>query len=495
MRMGERGETMHTRDSGAAEALAVAVEHWLGALPDSPDELTRWRTRADQYASAVASCVRQSAPSSCASTGLGQIVPTIFGTVEKTLTLPDAMARSWFWVDHRSGQGYFNQLLEILATTAGSEATGLLRQVGASTNVAGYSRALAAVLDAAQTGRAMSGATAATVAMVADRAVSEYGRAPLLERCVQVLGEAALDSLLLALQDEALRGAMATRSPEMLRLPGARAGELGEALKLALGEESRDWVAARLADALASLGCMDADTIRAMDPWKRMQIRWQQQGISIEEVARRLAAAGACHPMSAEALAGIESWDVQDQILALLANEDDDGVRLAVVALRDDGFDPRHDDLFNQLVQIARPKLAVLDIEQTRHEQVRERDAASAGLTLWQDGEWKPAPTSGIPVISFEGTTCEVRFSYAGQVHAFSVTPNGSWMDVDGVLRAFNAFMTRTGRRDRAFRLAADTGGSYHALLLCADEVGFLQAADWLGLPVQQNASAVPPQG
>jgi hypothetical protein len=161
---------------------------------------------------------------------------------------------------------------------------------------------------------------------------------------------------------------------------------------------------------------------------------------------------------------------------------------MAYGSLRDSGFDPRHDELFQHLVRITRPLPAVEAVSQTRHEVRTEQDAATAGLMSFRDGEMKPVPPqqiAGLKLGSFEGTTCTVRYRYRGQEREFSARPDGSWMDAQGVLRAFNAFMQEIGREERAFRLADAPGtDGEHAFFLCAKQQPFLAAAAELGIPL-----------
>jgi hypothetical protein len=177
-------------------------------------------------------------------------------------------------------------------------------------------------------------------------------------------------------------------------------------------------------------------------------------------------------------------------VLNLLAHGGNEDARLAYSAIRDNGYDPRHDELFASLAKITRPRLEVESVSQTRHEVETEQKAASAGLMMWQDGSWKQTPQhllAGVTLTSREGTTCTVCYRYQGMEYGFIARPNGTWMDVASVLRAFNTFMQQIGREERAFRLAdSPASNGEHAMFLCARGTAFQHVAESLHIPLAE---------
>lgn len=107
---------------------------------------------------------------------------------------------------------------------------------------------------------------------------------------------------------------------------------------------------------------------------------------------------------------------------------------------------------------------------------------------MWQDGEYKPTPQqllAGTKLVSFEGTTYTVSYSYRGQAYSFTCTPNGFDLDVDSVYQALNAFMKQIGREDWVFRLADAKGSNgVSAMFVCAKEAPFREAAANLAIPL-----------
>lgn len=90
----------------------------------------------------------------------------------------------------------------------------------------------------------------------------------------------------------------------------------------------------------------------------------------------------------------------------------------------------------------------------------------------------------GIPLYTTEGSEEGVHFVHGQRDYRFAVHPNGTWMDVQGVMEAFNRFMGEIGRPERAYRLESprDWGGEA-ALFLCADEQRFAEVSRRLRLP------------
>src|SRR5262249_12752477 len=98
---------------------------------------------------------------------------------------------------------------------------------------------------------------------------------------------------------------------------------------------------------------------------------------------------------------------------------------------------------------------------------------------------------AGVTLLSFDGTTCIVRYRFRGEDYEFLAKPEGSWMDVNSVLRAFNTFMRQIGHETRAFRLMHGPGANgEHAFFLCAPEAPFRAVAADLGLPLAPEPPA-----
>src|SRR5262249_22486475 len=154
-----------------------------------PAALETWRTRAQSHALPLLQYKSVATPVSTLPIPPGnRVLLLAINVVTKTPLLRDAELRTWFNVDHRTGQGYFNHLLELIVNTMSSAAMALLQRVVLSARIAPYSRANAAYLIARTWGRIADGADEAVVAMVNDRNVSEWGRNPLMSKCTGALG-------------------------------------------------------------------------------------------------------------------------------------------------------------------------------------------------------------------------------------------------------------------------------------------------------------------
>ena len=465
-------------DHGINEgALATVLNHFLGPIPTTPEPLAKWRRVGEIYGSHLIRATEHVA--------LQEPVERLaLDVVKTTLSFPDATVRTWFNVDHRTGKGYFNHMLGILGQMKSTQAIELLKAVVVAPNLAPMSKAQAARFVADASGAVPEGAESAIVAMVQDKKVSEWGRGPVLRACAKSLRLHALTGLIVALDDGDLRREAAQGLGEMQE--SERDPEVRAALEAALRAESRDWVAEDIADALLKRGVQDNATVDALMPWLAMDLRWKQQGIAKHDVARELTAAGAIDPMGEAALDAFAFSEGEHLILGLLTHGSNDQHRLVVCSI-DDPDMARHDELFVQLAKIARPPLQIESLSQSFRTVQIEREARSAGLQMWQEGEWSAAPDhllGDTKLISVEEEICTVRYSHAGRQYSFEVETTGAYMDVDGVVRAFNQLLERIARPDRVFRMKGPSGDDRWALLLCAHESKFVEVAERLHIPL-----------
>ena len=81
-----------------------------------------------------------------------------------------------------------------------------------------------------------------------------------------------------------------------------------------------------------------------------------------------------------------------------------------------------------------------------------------------------------------------MHFVHANEVYGFLTQPNGTWMDVWGVVDAFDSFMRAHGRPERAYCLAdpPSWNGEY-LLFLTAPADRFGEIAARLRLPLRQR--------
>ena len=245
------------------------------------------------------------------------------------------------------------------------------------------------------------------------------------------------------------------------------------ALRVALtsAERSTDqpWVVQRVMAHLLLFGDLSVADAGGLDPWNAMWAHWKSNRWSWADVAKSLVEAGAIDPADESRLNEAEqsSADITDFFTTLLSPE---GARVVFSWIRDDGYELHHHKLFGDLVAAVRPPLEVQALSQSWDHQLAEvppSETKSMRYLRIVDGEtqWAPLDESTLLVYSTEGTTCVVHFVHANEVYGFLTQPNGTWMDVWGVVDAFDSFMRAHGRPERAYCLADPPGWNGEYLL------------------------------
>ncbi|MFL6605619.1 MAG: hypothetical protein ACJ8R9_30380 [Steroidobacteraceae bacterium] len=465
----------HGVDDGALDVASTDLVRKVFPFPNHVEE---WRRQAAVLGGGLAECCERAE-----SPLKERAIAVAMRVLRHTAVLGDAGVRTL----DKEGRGYFDKLLLALHGAQPAGVFELLQEVAQSRTVAPFARASAFVLAAKLNGLVEDKANASVSQMVRDTQVSQYARARLLSECVALMGRRALRPLLVALKDANLREAATAL---LLQLAQGRPDtEIVIALKSAMVGESRAWVAARIARGLVGLGDVSQVTIDRLHRWDAMDFRWRKEGITHVEAARLLTQARAMDAISPEELVGLGGKNAKSILYALLSHGREADARLAYNSTRDVGYDPQHQELLSRLAGIVRPPLRLEGVSQERHELRTETDAASAGLQMVQDGEPRPVPEHllrGVPLVSFEGTTCVVRFTHEGREHSFTARADSSSLDVRAVLDAFNSLMAQIGRPQRAFRLGEDPDLSDTALFVCADGASFEEAARKLHIPLER---------
>ena len=129
------------------------------------------------------------------------------------------------------------------------------------------------------------------------------------------------------------------------------------------------------------------------------------------------------------------------------------GPKLIYASLQDTGFEPRHDELFKGLAQGTCPP-TVLDYVSQSTEPDRFRQVAATPVFTARNPDGTVAQVPATPIFSDLGLALDHGNGHAGNAYGFIANCQGSWVDVDAVLRHFDEFMARLGRTDRAFRLS-----------------------------------------
>jgi hypothetical protein len=242
------------------------------------------------------------------------------------------------------------------------------------------------------------------------------------------------------------------------------------ALSDALTNEERPDVAAAIAQALLTAGpAGQAAAEAALDrtePWAKVELSWRLKGGTGRELADLLTEAGVMDPVSDERLVEVLSkgFDVRALIWA-------GGERLVMFNVKSStGLE--HFELFQELLEAARPVIAADDLKETCNAN-RLREAVT-----------------GMPnaeKVTDLGTVCTISFQYRGQAFSFDVYPEGRWHDVAGVMKGFDTFMQAIGRDDRCYELE---GGGEWALLVVAPASKFEPVAVRLGIPLERDSGS-----
>jgi hypothetical protein len=242
------------------------------------------------------------------------------------------------------------------------------------------------------------------------------------------------------------------------------------ALSDALSLEERPGVVAAIAKALQAAGPAGQSAVEAAldrsDPWTKLELSWRLSGGTDRELADLLTEAGVMDPVSDEQLveALSKGFDVRGLIWA-------GGERLVVFNVKaSTGLE--HFVLFQELLKIARPVIAVDDLkENCNAKPLRE-------------------PVAGMPSVEKVtdlGTVCTVNFRYQGQAFRFETCPQGRWHDVAAVMHGFDTFMQTIGRDDRCYELE---GGEEWALFVVAPASRFEPVAARLGIPLERDSES-----
>lgn len=242
------------------------------------------------------------------------------------------------------------------------------------------------------------------------------------------------------------------------------------ALSDALNGEERPGVVAAIAQAMLAAGPAGQAAAQAAldrsDPWEKVELNWRLSGGTDRELADLLTEAGVMDPISDEQL--VDALRDGFSILSLIWAG---GERLAVFSVKS-GTGPEHFELFQELLKVARPVIAVDKLKET----------CNANLLR--------EPVPGMPnveKVTDLGTVCTVSFQYQTQVFSFEARPEGKWHDVPAVIKGFDAFMQTIGRDDRCYELELR---EEWALFVVAPASKFEPVAARLGIPLERDAES-----
>jgi hypothetical protein len=265
---------------------------------------------------------------------------------------------------------------------------------------------------------------------------------------------------------------------------------------LAAAHERKDdpRAARAIARLLISLGDTGAAALADLEPWDATRAHWQAERWTAADVAARLRDAGLAEELAPADLAAIDVAALRpDNVLLTLL--DKRGRRYVFQSIRDDGFEPPHHELFAALVRTLRPEVRIEAVSQQFDAKMTELSPSERAQVFTRtptgDVPIDDAGLADVPVYSTEGSAAVVTFIHANAVRRFAVHPEGTWMDVAGVLRGFDAFAESVGRPERAYYLETQSWASHEfGLFVCADPARFGPANEQLRLPLDSKFRA-----
>ncbi|ARN20538.1 hypothetical protein A4W93_11895 [Piscinibacter gummiphilus] len=275
------------------------------------------------------------------------------------------------------------------------------------------------------------------------------------------------------------------------------------ALRAALPDHTEGYAGQSIAQLLARSGARDPEVSGALHPWDRLMFRWQEEGLAAADVAAILRDASLVESMSESGRARIDAWIANPvsalscgffYVLAALFNVE---TRLLIASVRDSGFDPRHDQLFQQLLARAVPAVDVAEVSQESDSEEQLIDVTEHAELIMRTpdaerrfkvGDDAALSQEGVRVYRVAGGK-RVRFSHGGRTHSFPFKSEGTWMDLPSVLNAVDRFMAELGRPDRALQFEASPWENAEWLgFLVADPAVCVPVCARLGLPLAERA-------
>lgn len=304
--------------------------------------------------------------------------------------------------------------------------------------------------------------------LVACVVLDDFCRGQALLAYARALGDEARPLVQSKLRSHRLRGYAARAIEPLVKDKNDPVGIA--ALNDALTNEERPDVVAALAKALLAAGPGGHAAIQAVldrsEPSTRVELNWRITGGTDRELAELLTEAGVMDPISDEQL--VEAMSDGFNILNLI---EAGGKRLVAFVVKS-GTGLEHIELFQELLQAARPVIAVDDLKETCVEKL---------------GREPVAHRPNVEQVIVLETVCTVSFQYRAQTFSFEARPEGKWHDVAAVMKGFDAFMQAIGRDDRCYKFEGD---EEWALFVVAPASKFEPVAAQLAIPLERDSES-----
>ncbi|RZU47896.1 hypothetical protein EV700_0863 [Fluviicoccus keumensis] len=426
------------------------------------------------YALRYAKALQQGMPLACPETRSAYL-RSVLQVLNATRAFPGLEALTM----QAASIGYLEVLLGIVVDAKPEGAAAVLADWCSDSRLSPAMRAVAVEATARYSGVLPRQASRVLVELAGEHTLPK----PLTDKHIRalsgLLGVDALEGLLAALDSKSWSGVASICLREQLPIM-LQAGHQSRLLDALRGWIRKGNCSSVIAQIMVELGDQSEAVIGAMEPWQAMNFYWKQQGLTLQDVGHGLIEAGAMDSMDHDF--GADLWQSGESMIYELLHRGGD--RCGIECIRDDGFNPQHQELFGKLARIARPSLSINGLEQMSDEEYLALGMPDIGLYWVEDGVIRLASADHVERLrqaSCDGIVSIVRYSYLGSDYSFVVEHRGTWMDTKAVFEAFNGFMAAIGRADRAFII--NEWDDYWISFTCAHKDKFPEIARKLYIP------------
>lgn len=227
-----------------------------------------------------------------------------------------------------------------------------------------------------------------------------------------------------------------------------------QALRLAVEEHTGQEISQHLAYALVRCGCRNPQTLSALHPWDALLFRWNEAGLSAQDLWQKFQQAGAAGQPGAADFLRLDEWlarpgtalvnfgvGVSHLSATILKG------RVFVGSLYHNGGQPDYAGLVEEMARHSQPALPITNI------QVRS------------------------------GSDWEIHFQLEGKAEVCRVAGDDTWLNDDGLAREFERVAARPQRILR-FAQGRSNDGSFWGRYIVADPQPFRAVCAELGIPL-----------
>ena len=257
------------------------------------------------------------------------------------------------------------------------------------------------------------------------------------------------------------------------------------ALSAALDDRTTDDYAAHsIARTLLRSGIDDPTIVARLAPWGQLMFRWRQVGLTVSSLNDELRRAR-LPQLPKESAEKVEAWlenplqamDLESTLPFTLFSKS-----AMYASLRDNGFEPRHDQLLAALLAGLSPPLNFDAPCQILVENSLEQRPEIVELAVTRENADEQETRFFAPVFDAGSGHWQISYGLDGIPRSFLARQLGTWLDVKAVLDNFNVQMRANSRADRAFQF--DDLHSEHGVFIVAHFEAFPRFCLEMAIPV-----------